>query len=175
VLIAPLEGRLSSFWLQLREGVILTQEGTCPLMRCDRGCGSCGVGVPFQVAHRRCPGRSGGGRDEALCPFGYCAVIMAFACARDRFGAAGPACQRAGSRRTNCRRVRSPQGCCSPGSYKSKAGAEARLLTLPFSSIPHATRLPPDRALRRFGSARAPCASSVILALPPLSSMAPPI
>jgi hypothetical protein len=42
-------------------------------------------------------GDVGGGRDKAPHPFGCCAVIMAFARARDRFGTVGPICQRRGA------------------------------------------------------------------------------
>jgi hypothetical protein len=38
-----------------------------------------------------------GGRDGMPRPFGYCTVIMEFTRVRDRFGVAGPACQRRGA------------------------------------------------------------------------------
>jgi hypothetical protein len=38
-----------------------------------------------------------GGRDGAPCPFGYRAVMTACTRAHDRFGVAGPICQRRGA------------------------------------------------------------------------------
>jgi hypothetical protein len=72
-------------------------EGTQPLMGCDRGPGSCGVGAPFPAAHCRRRGRDGERTGRGTAPFGWYAVIIVCVRAHDRFDVTGPICQRRGA------------------------------------------------------------------------------
>jgi hypothetical protein len=116
-------------------------------MGCGRGHGSCGVGVPFQAAHRRRRGRRGEWTGRGA------AALWLLRC---NHGVR--AC------RINCRRARSLRGRCSPRSYKSLGARGQGSLPLPLTSVPHTARLLPMCVLRRFGFARAPFAPATVLA-----------
>jgi hypothetical protein len=123
-------------------------------------------------------GDVGGGRDGVLHPFGYCAIIMAFACVHDRFGAVGPACQRRGARTELIAAARGVLGgvaSLDPINHGEGGGrGEVPYLAIrihpPCNSSPSRPCAPPLRiCLRSLRFRCHPCFSAAVLALPPPS------
>jgi hypothetical protein len=112
------------------------------------------VGAPFQAALRRRRGDVGGGRDGALHPFGYCAVMIAHACARPfQRGWARWSATWAAARINGCC-AWTFRGRCSPGSINHGGWAEvesylATHIRRPRSSSSSHLRAPPLRIRSR--------------------------